>query len=503
MSTSTFANLAERYKRLAPDPDLHGSYFPADIYAGDSASATLRRSDTQEILEADAQVWRLSPLGVEILTKLDRAGLRGQRVDVDLRIGPERVVVQGVPVVSTRTEPGRAVLGIRLVEPIAAAKYSGTDRRKASRWMFGEQFAPVCVAANPGRFNDFVYMRVREVGSTGMRLATSLRNKFLVKGMRLKCMVSLPLVSQLSTEMTIQHVELDTDQEPPTLTLGTSFDRINASDLQAIGQYLVQFGQGVKLSDLREQGLVPRSIAAAVEFSFVRTVEEYQQVLDLRYIAYKQSGKIDSTLAPQDMGEIYDTRSRIIIGKYHGVVVASATLIFNDYHDRMEIEESVEWPDRLPRRHEMVEVIRNCTHPNYRGSDLLFAMFHFIAITVLQAKRKYVVIGCTRDLVRLYTRVGMYCVDIQYEHNKLGGGVHEVMLGNLPGMMSGARMNPIVWNAIWADAGAYLLESDVLQLTGIDSLRMRAYRMLRPLSLLMQRRMLRPRQAPTKTKSNQ
>ncbi len=362
--------------------------------------------------------------------------------------------------------------------------------------MFGDQFSPVCVAANPARFNDFVYFKVRDASSRGLRLSTSLRNKFLVQGMRLRCIVSLPLVAQLRLDLTIRNVELENDPDQPSLLVGASLDSPTKADLQALGQYLVQFGEGVRIDELRGQGLVPKSVASVVEFSFVRTTEEYDQVLALRHLAYRHAGKVDAELTPADMGEIYDTRSRIVIGKYHGKVIASAGLVFNEYHDRMEIEESVEWPKELPRRDEMVEVIRNCTHPGYRGSDVLMAMFRFIAITMLQAGRRYAVIGSTTDLVPLYTRIGMKDVNLDYYHRKLGSSLHKVMLGDIPRTMTGTSIGPVFWNAIWSETTSYMLSTDLIKVTAVDVARMRFYRLFKPVASLMQRRMRRPR--PTK-----
>ncbi len=488
-----YATLADRYKLYAPDPELHGSYYPADIYPGESIYTTIRNAQTGELLEANARAWRLSPLGLEVVTKRSREGLVGVPIDVEMRVGREAFHVTGIIVASHGSQHGEPLLGIRLVELDGHATYEGPDRRDGSRWLFGDQFCPICVAANPARFNDFVYLRVRDVSSRGMRLTTSLRNKFLIQGMTLRCLVSLPLVAQLSLNLTIKNIELENDPDNPLLAIGASFDSASQSDLQLLGQYIVQFGQGAQLDELRAYGLVPKSVSSAVEFSFARTIHEYEQVLRLRHIAYTQAGKVGTSLTPQDMGETYDTRSRIVIAKYHGKVIASAGLVFNEYHDKMEIEDSTVWPSGLPRREEMVEVIRNCTHPSYRGNDLLMAMFRFIAITVLQAGRKYVVIGTTPDLVALYSRIGMHDVNLEYNHGKLGGALHKVMLGDIPKTMAGVGISPIYWNALWADTATYMHTNELVSPTGLDLIRTRAYGILRPLSLLLQARMQRTR----------
>jgi hypothetical protein len=493
--SQTFAALAARYNQFAPDPELHGSYYPTDIYPGEAISATIRAHEGLELLAKDLRVWRLSPLGLEIVLDLTKLELSiGQLVDIDLQIGPSATTLSGLAIVKCANELGRTVVGIRLVD-LNLGTFDGVDRRQRPRWICGEQFVPVCVAMNPARFNDFVYFRVKDISKDGMKLYTSLRNKFLVKGMILECIASFPLISQLTLEVTVENVHLATENGKDYLAVGVKLGRLSSSARQVIGQYLIQFGNDVSVDSLRHEDLVPRSISPALEFSFVRTLAEYNEVLELRYLAYRFAGKIPEHFAPQDMGDIYDTRSRIVIGKHRGKVVATAGLVFNEYHDRMEIEECVNWPEHLPRRDQMVEVIRNCTHPAFRGSDLLMAMFQFIAITVLQAKRNYVVIGCTPELIGLYSRIGMEKQDIDYRHSKLNDSIHTVMLGDIPKAISGASVNALFWNAVWAPAAMFMSDSDLLQLSQGDRTRMNLYRLFRPLSLLLQRRMRRPRRS--------
>ena len=485
--------LTNRYKQFAPDPDLHGSYYPTDVYPGEAISATIRTSDNQGLNVESARIWRISPLGLELIVDSDSSRLVvGQLVDIDLRLGATVTSLSGLTIIKSTNELGNEIFGVRLIDRIPEP-FDGTDRRGNPRWICGDQFVPVCVAANPARFSDFVYLRVKEISANGMRLLTSLRNKFLVKGMRLDCVASFPFISQLPLKMTIENVRLTTDGGKDFLSIGVSLVDLSRLERQIIGQYLIQFGEGVSVDDLRRHDMAPRSISSSLEFSFVRTLEDYQQVLELRLLAYRAAQKVPGHFVAADMADIYDTRSRIVIGKHKGRVIATAGLVFNEYHDRMEIEESIHWPEMLPRRDEMVEVIRNCTHPSFRGSDLLMAMFQFIAITVMQSKRQYVVIGCTPELVTLYSRIGMERQDIDYRHRKLGDIPHTVMLGNIPKTMSGATVNPLFWNAVWAPTTKYMIDSAILNLTQSDRARMNIYRLFGPISLLLQRRMRTPR----------
>ena len=490
--SETLGKLSSKFKQYAPDPDLHGTYYPADVYPGEAISATLKRVDDprQFVL---VRVWRISPLGLEVIDDSESSRLAiGTLVDIELRLGTSTTTLAGLAVAKSTNSHGHKILGIRLVDR-APPIFDGSERRRDHRWICSDQFVPICVAANPARFSDFVYLRVREISPNGMKLLTSLRNKFLVKGMVLDCIASFPFVSQLPLKVTIENVRLTTDGGKDYLSVGASLGGLSRQERQILGQYLIQFGEGVSIEDLRRQDMAPRSIASALEFSFARTFEDYQQVLDLRLTAYKAAGKVPDNFTSRDMSDIYDTRSRIVVGRHHGQIIASAGLVFNEYHDLMEIEENVRWPNHLPRRDQMVEVIRNCTHPAYRGNDLLMSMFQFIAITVMQSKRPFVVIGCTPELVPLYSKIGMERQDIEYRHSKLSDSLHTVMLGSIPKAMSGATVNPIFWNAVWAPATSYMLDADILELTHADKARMAVYQMFKPVSMLLQRRMRNPR----------
>ena len=81
--------LTQRYKQLAPDPDLHGSYYPADIYPGETVSANIRIADNEATEWASARVWRVSPLGLEVILPEAVARIAGTTLDVELKLGQQ------------------------------------------------------------------------------------------------------------------------------------------------------------------------------------------------------------------------------------------------------------------------------------------------------------------------------------------------------------------------------------------------------------------------------
>lgn len=462
-----------------------------DIYPGDRVTAQIKNG-TADGEWTECRVWRISPLGIEILQDNMPPLDPSTGVSLSLSLGDVTSLMWGV-IANVREQDKGSIISIRFVENTPSAHYDGKDRRNKPRWICSDHFHPTCVWAHPARFNEFVYARVKDISAEGLRLSTSLRNKFIVKGALFDSILNLPLVGQISTRFAVENISIQTENGRDYLSLGVSFEDLSKENRTQFGQYLSQFARDVTPRDLARYGFAPSSAKNAVTFSFVRSEEEYREVLTLRYNTYSAAGKVPSEATLNDMGTSYDTRSRILIGTYGGKIVATATLVFHEYHDRMEIEESVDWPAHFPRKENCVEVIRTCTDPSFRGTDLLLGLFHHIALTVAQAGRRYIVFGTTPTLLPIYENIGMKATDITYEHDTLNGAKHRVVLGDIPTVLGGKTLNPIFWNAVWGDLTEHMLRSGHLKLNRLDILRVRFYRLFRPLAWLTTRWMKKPR----------
>ena len=437
-------------------------------------------------------VSEISPLGVRLLLASDRCSLsKGQSVDLDLTLGNDTHRFSGVVVDRVDTLSRDLAVTVRLVEP-TSPRPANAERRNGLRWLCSEQFFPTAIAANPARYNDFVYLKFRDLSRSGARVVTSLRNKFIVRGMRLECLVSFPLVSQIRMELIVRNVSVAHEQGKDLLSLGVEFLASDSRDLNVIAQYLLQFGDTESLESLRQSGLIPSSMGKASIF-FVRTQEEYEQVLSLRTGAYGDAGKLPQGSQPEYMADAYDAKSKIIVGKYRGKVVSSARMYFPEYGDVFEQEEFVSWPLTLGRRDEAVEVMRVCTHQDFRRSDLLFSLLRFMAVTAIQAKR-YKIVGCATDnLLPLYEKVGLKNTGLSYELPALNNIRHWMIVGDARRCVLGTDVGPILWNVLWSDTADYLVENQLLNLDLLTKIRLIIYRAMGPLAHVLRRRAQKPR----------
>jgi predicted GNAT family N-acyltransferase len=355
------------------------------------------------------------------------------------------------------------------------------ERRRQVRWLCSDDFHPTGVAANPAKSNDFILFRVFDVSRSGMRLLTSLRNNFITRGMRLDVIVSFPMVSQITLRLTVQNVAFVSLDEKEYLSIGAEIIGLTPRQSSVVAQYMAQFGDVESLREFRESGFDQSDVVGTIEYSVVRTEEDYREVLNLRHLAYLADNKIASSASVHDVSDIHDSHARILICKFRGKTIATARLTFHEVGDITEHEEFVAWGSNFPRRDESVEVTRACTHPDFRRTGLFFALLRYVAITATQAGRIWVVTSSTEDLVPMYQYVGLRDMGLRYNHPDLNHLKHAILIGSMLDGLSGRSVGPIAWNQIWRYALPYMSSPNSIAQDTLSGMRIALYRSLGPL----------------------
>jgi predicted GNAT family N-acyltransferase len=289
------------------------------------------------------------------------------------------------------------------------------------------------------------------------------------------------------------------DGGKPALSLGVTWEAQGARAAEVIGQYLLQFGPGATPEQVRAEGFRVRSAGRAIEFGYVKSDEEYREVLALRRMVYAHAGKISPDTRDEDMGDAFDLQSRIITARYRGRLVGTVRVSFpRSESARLNHEDYCEeLPASLPPRTEIVEVFKFCTHPDFRRSDLFYSMVKQAALVAIQSRRRFVLMSCTDQLQSVYKRLGFRDLDVSYVHPVMGLR-HHLMLAEIAASLSG-RMNPILWNVaggpeLWAFAKLCGVVSD----GPWRNVRMHMLRAFKPLAFLADLQMRRLRRQKAK-----
>ncbi|MFX3657967.1 MAG: PilZ domain-containing protein [bacterium] len=327
--------------------EIHDVIFPADVRETDLVSSKIRKRGEPEYQVF--RVWKLSPLGIELLVSGSDVFEKGELVDIELTVGRQSSKFEGMVVGLISKSANRRILGVRFSGRKDEA-IAGVDRRKGSRWLCSSQFDPVCIAPNPAQFNDFLYFQIRDISGSGIRATTSLRNKFIVPGMELELQISFPVTSQISTTMRVVRVTITTDGGKDLLEVGLAFTTLSMRQREVIGQYLVQFSDAESLERIRKEGFFPLSLTKGIDYQYIKSADDFSQVLELRLRANREVGKVPDHYTAADMADLYDNRGRIIVGKFRGIVVGTVRLTFPEVGEPLEHEEYLKLPDGFPRR---------------------------------------------------------------------------------------------------------------------------------------------------------
>ncbi len=461
-----------------PERSLHSNIIPADIRLGEPVKAFIKFKSRH----VEVRVWRLSPLGIEFVRNSTLDDLKiGDSLEIQVCIGVERTAHLGLVVTHESSEGPHHILGMRFYQE-DGFDYSGTDRRESKRWTCAADFLPNGVCPNPGKFNEFIFFKITDLSSKGMRIQTSMRNKFLVQGMTLRSTITLPMVGNSSIALKIENASIIEKSGKEFLSLGCSFVQPSSSFLKLLAQYIFQFGSAGSLKELSDAGLRVEKIAGGIEYKYVRTKEEYNQVLELRKLAYGEAGKLAKE---SDVADIYDSRARIVIGLYKGKVVASTRLIFNEIQDQMEHEQFVSFDSRVPSKDQICEITRVCTHPEFRGADLLIGLMKFASLTVAQSGRRYV-LGCaTEKLLPMYLKMGFRSLKIDFTHESLNNTNHTIFMCDITEVAVGKGINPIAWNILWSDVVQYISANQIMRFDPANNVRIGIYNFFKPLAHLL------------------
>lgn len=464
---------------------VHGSIHPADVRPGDPVVAKARLSDVRERDEAPAQIWRMSPLGVELVRAGALADARpGTRVDLTVRVGHDLTSFRALEIASSHEERGRTLLAARWRDA-DEPRGDPARRRLGARWRCQPDYLPTGIAPGAVRYDDFVHFRVSEISRNGMQLLTSLRNKFLVPGATLDATCSFPTLEQVKISFRVVQARVVEDGDRQVLSLGVTWEAESARAGEVIGQYLLQFGPGATPEQLRAEGFKVRSTSRAFDFGNVTTEEEYREVLALRRLAYVQAKKVSPDATDEQMGDEFDACSRIVTARYRGRLVGSTRVAFaRTEGDRLKHDEYVKLPSWLPSRTEMIESSKTCTHPDFRGSDLFYSLLKQMAIVMLQSGRRWLLMSCTDGLRPLYKKLGAKDVGVTYVHPTMGLK-HHVMMGDIVSMVVGG-MNPIAWNlAIGPELWKYAKRCGVVPQSPWLEAKVRLIQLLKPVAMLV------------------
>ncbi|MEM7290588.1 MAG: PilZ domain-containing protein, partial [Pseudomonadota bacterium] len=437
-----------------------------------------KRSNPQGFKEAP--VWAISPLGIElILPSQEKSNFtKGTKVDLELVVFGRRTEFSGVACVSLESE-GHLHLGIRFSNS-NSLDVPDHERRSKSRWLCSEEYLPVAHCPSPGRFDDVIHLKLRDVSGSGLQLATSLRNKYLIPGMELILTIVFPLGPIVQAKVEIVRTSVEQIGALDKLIVGVKFTDIGEKTRQAFGQYLIQFSDSDSLHALRSDGFHVNSVANASTIYYLKSEEDYLKVLQLRFNANQGAKQLGRIQRPEDTAELTDAKSRILVVKRKDEVIGTGRFRFPLIDEKLEFEKFVDYPKNFPRRDQIIEVTRLATDDRFRGSDLFASILRFAAMTVASEDRYWIVATAMDKYIPYYTKIGFNFTQVRFDDPKWDG-TQNLLIANSKETILGRKVHPLVWGLVWRDVSNYWITNGIVRPTRLDKIRISILKVLAPL----------------------
>jgi predicted GNAT family N-acyltransferase len=453
---------------------IHGTILPKELLQGAGFVAEISWRSKSGNRRVELPVYRISPLGCEIVvenSELSEISV-GEELEVNIRVRDQHCEFKSVFVASVKIENNKKLLGLRWCELSAAAPVD-TNRRKAHRWLSGGGFLPTGIAPNPAIFNDYIYFKVVDISSSGMQLSTSMRNKTLIPGVIIEGVFSLPMIGELSVRLKILNVRICSVDGKEYLSLGVKFQGPDSERDEALGQYLLQFGEGISVSALKAEGFRVRSVEDAISFSYVKNAQDYNDVLSLRKLTYSAVGKAKIDARDEELGDIFDAQSRIVCARHNGKMIGTLRISFHSDEEINEYERFVKLPEGIPAKSQTVVAGRVCTHPEFRNSDLVYGLMRQMILSAVQARKPYIMGASEEHLLPLYEKIGFRKLEnASFTHSGVQGKLCHVVMMDVARTISGQDCSFKFWSRIYSDLADFVTRFDDVELSPTQGLKL-------------------------------
>ena len=294
-----------------------------------------------------------------------------------------------------------------------------TAERRHKRITTRDNFKPFLWVADPFHLSRIVNFQVENFNVDGLQLKTSLSNKHIIVGSMLdNCQLLLPGIGVLTINLVVGHAFA----KDKHLFFGCLFQSINKQALEMLAQYAIIGGDNLPpyLSQrkelLRAAGLTTRSLSKPCTIKVVETCQELEQILDVRFAAYKAAAKTPPGATSEMMEDEYDASSIIYCAKYGSDVIATirANLSTSD-RQTFPFEQHFGSCEMLGiARHNACEISRLAILPEFQGSDLFIGFMKVIGQMLVKLGLDIVFCVATNMLSPMYRRMGGENIGCRY-----------------------------------------------------------------------------------------
>ncbi|WP_461423137.1 N-acyl amino acid synthase FeeM domain-containing protein [Ketobacter sp.] len=305
------------------------------------------------------------------------------------------------------------------------------------------------------------YFDIESLSAQGFYLTNIDAGCVLLSGMRLVCRLGLSEKSQI-VEGVVSDVTFTSNNR---LRCFVKLNRLTEKTEQEISQYCFHYLKKTP-RDLRRSGFRSYYVKELVQYKFVETQQEYEDILLLRRRNYAAVRKVKPDAPLKSLSYFFDRYSRILVVYHQGTAIGTATMIFsNGGSQPMELEVLLpqEQFAQLPSYQHCFEVAALCLDKGYRDTDILHGLFEHIYKNAMMFGRNHIVISSDKYLAELYKSIGFQETEFNFVQPKYRNLNMKVLVMTDLTTKWGKGMHPVDWWRIWGNVSLYLYRRRVIR----------------------------------------
>ena len=294
---------------------------------------------------------------------------------------------------------------------------------------------------DPVKLNALLHFKIEQISQGGARISTSKSNRHLLPGISIKmATMYLPCIGFVEDcSFDIVYVDVTEDR----LCVGIKFNNLNEVGRNKIINYLI-----LNVNSESEVKFFPKQkhkFNEAIRIERASSEEQLQKVAKVRFLAYKDAGKIFKDTTESTMLDKYDKHSIILLSNIGPKTVGTVRLVFGEKDSKFPFEEY--FPFQIVgkyQRRQITEVSRLAIDPAYQGTDLLLKLFQGFAVEAMTKDCLASVCLATSKLAPYYLAIGAKKISHEVAHPQIEDETLAMYLFEQKKFGSG-KMSAIAW----------------------------------------------------------
>jgi class 3 adenylate cyclase len=334
---------------------------------------------------------------------------------------------------------------------------------RAERFQTNKTVSPIVSSQDPLDPNRILYFKVVNASTTGMLLSTSLSNKHLFPGMELRtAILNIPEIGKTDVNLFIENSRPSTDN---TILFGVSIKGASHNYSSLMAKYLSALGTTAepdeRLDKLSESNFLQKELRSHLTIKEISTPQDYEKVLKLRYLGYRNAQKIEAAKRWQDMGDGLDKEGFILGAFLGGQLVASCEFRLHKVH-KIRLSNKFDFL-QIPgiRSDNLAEINKLVVHPKAQNTDIVLGMFQKVHVLAMLNGRPDGIIAAEPKLIPLYERLGFKKTTFSYPHPVKKDTNLTLMIIYSEAYASADGMNPYAWSVAFSETQKFFDETGI------------------------------------------